>query len=173
MSKPNNNKYRNLKGLGIGISGALIGYLTKIESLLSLTGMIKTSIIMTVLEIISPIIFGLLCLGIYWLYLTIYDWIHFQLDRIKTIENNIEKASTNESKIKIIENNLLIKDSINQQIAEYIAKESGINIKELYNRYDDKHVEFIKSRSENLTGEQARSVLKKYRQTITNFHELN
>lgn len=170
MSKNKWDTTRKLKSAGIGITGIIIGDLMKIESLLSLIFMIENPYITAILRVAIPIIMGGLFWCSYWLYLKIMDWKKDLMERVSKLEEKNKGISANEGRIKQIENNQVVQHSINTQVIEFISEQSGMGLKELYNRYDAKHIEHIKNTNTDLSDGQASTGLNKCKGSKSQFH---
>lgn len=173
MSKNNWTTSRKFKTAWSATMGFIVGILIKIESLLSLVTMINadTATWKDYLVILIPIIFSILFLGFYWLYLKIIDWKQDLLERVDILEEETKGISGNEEKIKQIENNLLIQNSVNFQVAKHISELDDIDLEKLFRQCDKKHIEFILNRNNQLSETQSEKILSQFKTPIKKFHE--
>jgi len=103
------------------------------------------------------------------------------LNRVNKVEKIMEKihdtddlkkrVDDNENSVKIIENNLLIQNSINRQTEKFIAELKNVSIKEIDLIYMKNHKEFIESRANNLKRGQEADVLQQYLSSLDQFNE--
>ncbi len=121
-------------------------------------------------DIFVPIIVGLIAFLLYLFGLKIYDWIHLQLVKISLIKSISKRESDNKTRIMRIENNLVIQDSINDQIIKFIAEKSDEELEVLLNKYDAEHIKTIKSRNTTLSDGQASTGLNKCKGSKNHFH---
>ncbi|SMO70051.1 hypothetical protein [Gracilimonas mengyeensis] len=177
MSKNENSNNLSLKQFAVFIAGVSITYVTRVESVISFMQQMKNSdigvTIMSVFEAITPIIIGIICWGIYWMYLKAKDWFQAQLDRIEDLENEAF-MNKGESRMDRVENHLLMQKSVNRRVAEHISNITDVDLPIIFNKCDEKHKEFILEKGNNkLNNDQVNKIYREFLSSINTFHEPN
>lgn len=161
------------RGVLIGIGMTALTFIARTESVISFSQIFNITAIRNFLDIIQPLIFGLLAYGIYWMVMKLYDWKGQQIKRIEAIETEV---FNNEGDLKIdqIENYLIIQNKINALTGHGLSELGKSSSLDFIRDKGDSMKGFIKDRNKNFGEVQAHKIIEKYKKSgEVKFHEPN